>query len=89
MINKETTIQNKTGFHVRPTQLFIEKANEYKSKIIVKNDSGMETDGKSILGLMTLGLDFGSKIIVQAEGEDEETAVNELISLINSKFGEE
>lgn len=86
---KEAIIQNATGFHIRPAQLFSEKANEFKSDIKVRNEEGMEVDGKSILGLMTMGCTFGSKITIIADGVDEENAVNALVDLVNSKFGEE
>jgi phosphocarrier protein HPr/phosphocarrier protein len=89
MLSRETTIQNSMGFHLRPAQLFVDKANEFESDITVKNEEGMETDGKSILGLMTMGYEFGSRIIVEADGADEAAAVEALIELIVSKFGEE
>lgn len=89
MLSRETTIQNAMGFHIRPAQIFVDKANEFKSDIKVKNEDGMETDGKSILGLMTMGYEFGSKIIIEVNGEDEILAAEALMELINSKFGEE
>lgn len=89
MIIVEGMLQNKTGFHIRPAQLFTEKANEFKSKVTVRNEKGMEVDGKSILGLMTMGLAFGEKIIIKTEGEDEKLAADALLELVNSKFGEE
>lgn len=89
MIVVEGVLQNKTGFHIRPAQLFMEKANEFKAGIKVKNAEGMEADGKSILGLMTMGFEYGSKIIIEANGDDEEPAAKALLDLVNSKFGEE
>ncbi|SMC52681.1 phosphocarrier protein [Sporomusa malonica] len=85
----EGILQNKTGFHIRPAQLFMEKAIEFKANVAVRNEDGMETDGKSILGLMTMGFEYGSKIIIETNGEDEEMAANALLDLVNSKFGEE
>lgn len=89
MLTCEAVIQNAMGFHIRPAQLFVEKAIEFDSDIVVKNTDGMETDGKSILGLMTMGYQCGDKIILEIDGEDEEEAVNALLELINNKFGEE
>ena len=85
----EAILQNKTGLHVRPAQLFMKKANEFKAKVTVRNEAGMEADGKSILGLMTLGFSCGAKMIIETSGEDEELATKALIELVNSKFGEE
>ncbi len=89
MTTVEGILQNKAGFHIRPAQLFMEKANEFKSTVKVRNEDGLEVDGKSILGLMTMGLAFGSKIIIVADGEDEQAAAQALLDLVNSKFGEE
>lgn len=85
----EGILQNKAGFHLRPAQLFMEKANEFQSEITVRNEDGMEADGKSILGLMTMGFEFGSKIIIETSGDDAELAANSLLALVNGKFGEE
>lgn len=89
MFAKEVVIQNASGFHVRPAQLFMEKANQFQSKITVKTEEGTEADAKSILGLMTLGLVKGKEIKIEADGEDEKEAVDTLIELVESKFGEE
>ncbi|WP_199620252.1 HPr family phosphocarrier protein [Paenibacillus alkalitolerans] len=89
MITKEATIRNATGFHIRPAQLFTEKANAFKSTITIKVlATNTEVDGKSILGLMTLGLEKGSVITITANGEDEEQALDELVKLVESGFGE-
>ena len=89
MYTKQLTIQNEQGFHVRPAQLFVDAANKFQSDIKVSNESGYEVDGKSILGLMTMGLAKGAVLNIQAEGPDEEAAVLALEELVNSKFGEE
>ncbi len=89
MFSTEVTILNKEGFHARPAQLFVEKSNKYQSQIKVIREDGTEVDGKSILGLMTLELTKGKKIIIEADGVDEKEAVEELSQLIESKFGEE
>ncbi|GGG02711.1 HPr family phosphocarrier protein [Paenibacillus abyssi] len=89
MYSKEVTIANDSGFHIRPAQLFSEKAATFKATILVKpNGTTVEADAKSILGLMTLGLEKGAVITIQAEGSDEEQAVTELAELVASGFGE-
>jgi len=88
MATKELTIKNEQGFHVRPAQLFVQKANQYQSTIKVVTDNG-EVDAKSILGLMTLGLAKGDVLTLTAEGPDEEAAVQGLAELVDSGFGEE
>lgn len=84
MYSKQATIKNASGFHIRPAQLFTEKATSFESTIKI-NESA---DGKSILGLMTLGLGQGSVITISAEGPDEEAAVEALVELVESGFGE-
>ena len=84
MITKETTIRNASGFHIRPSQLFVEKAAQFKSQIILQQG----IDGKSILGLMTLGLEKGSTLTISADGPDEKEAIEALTELVESGFGE-
>lgn len=89
MVARQLTIQNEQGFHVRPAQLFVDKANEYQATIKIKNAAGEEADAKSMLELMALGLVKGSQITLEAEGPDQQEAVDGLAELIESKFGEE
>lgn len=91
MLTKEVAIRNASGFHIRPAQLFTEKATTFQSKIIVNFCKGADTavaDGKSILGLMTLGLEKGSVITLSADGPDEQEALDSLVELVESGFGE-
>jgi phosphocarrier protein HPr/phosphocarrier protein len=89
MTSEKVTILNEQGFHVRPAQLFVNESNKFSSTIKLTTDQDNTVDGKSILGLMTLGLVQGSTITISAEGADEEAAVRALVELVNSKFGEE
>ncbi|KPV56681.1 serine kinase [Paenibacillus sp. A3] len=91
MLTKEVTIRNASGFHIRPAQLFTEKATTFQSKITVnfhKESDTAEADGKSILGLMTLGLEKGSVVTLSADGPDEREALDSLVELVESGFGE-
>lgn len=89
MVIVEGVVRNKTGLHMRPAQLFVEKASEFTSGILVRNQAGIAADGKSILGLMTMGFEYGAKMIIAASGIDEKMAAEALLALVNSKFGEE
>lgn len=88
MISKQFTVMNEQGFHVRPAQLFTEKAAEFAANVRVRSEAG-EADGKSMLELMTLGLERGSLMTVEADGPDEAEAMQALAALIESRFGEE
>jgi phosphocarrier protein HPr/phosphocarrier protein len=90
MYSMQATIFNESGFHIRPAQLFTEKAASFQSSIkVLIEAANTETDGKSILGLMTLGLQKGSLITIAAEGPDEEEAVQALVELVERGFGEQ
>lgn len=92
MLTKEVMIRNASGLHVRPAQMFTEKAATFQSKInvLVKRDTNdIEIDGKSILGLLTLGLEKGSVIKLSADGPDAQEALDVLEELINNGFGED
>jgi phosphocarrier protein HPr len=84
---KRVTLRNATGFHVRPATLFMERANAFRSAIQVFKDA-QAADGKSAISLMLLEADRGAELTIQAEGDDEVAAVDALVELINSRFGE-
>ncbi len=87
MISKEIAVLNQVGLHSRPATFFIQKANEFKSNIWVEKD-GRRVNAKSLLGVLSLGVTRGTSISLIAEGEDEESAVNELTDLVESDFSE-
>jgi phosphotransferase system HPr (HPr) family protein len=78
---RELVIKNKTGLHARPAALFVQIANKFESEItIVKEDQ--RVNGKSIMGILTLAAEKGAKIVIIAEGEDAEAAVEELANML-------
>ncbi len=87
MIVREVTLINKLGMHARAATKFVQLAQKFKSKVIVEKD-GVEINGKSILGLMTLAAPVGSKLIIKVDGQDEKEAMEALVNLINDRFGE-
>jgi phosphotransferase system HPr (HPr) family protein len=84
---KKVKIVNNAGFHLRAVAVFVKVAEKFKADIKVKND-GIEADGKSIMGLTTLGAGKGVEIEIKAEGPDAKEAVAGLMKLIADKFGE-
>ncbi|MEG0377214.1 MAG: HPr family phosphocarrier protein [Eubacterium sp.] len=90
MYSKESVIVNKTGLHARPASDFTKKASGFKSSITVCNlDEEKEGNAKSIIAVMAMCLSKGTRVGVSADGEDEQLAVDTLIELIDSGFGEE
>lgn len=84
---RTVVIQNEYGLHARPAAEFAKLASRFASEISVLG-SEMKVNGKSIMGVMMLAAECGSEITVHAEGEDAETAVDQLAELVNSGFGE-
>ncbi len=84
----EVEIQNSLGLHARPSSKFVSTAKKYQSRISVKKGPHV-VDGKSVMGLMTLAAARGSRIVIEAEGQDAEEMVEALEELIREKFGEE
>ncbi len=84
----EVKIQNSLGLHARPSSKFVNVAKKYQSRISVKKGNHV-VDGKSVMGLMTLAAAKGSRIIIDAEGQDAEELVKALKQLIRENFGEE
>jgi phosphocarrier protein len=91
MVKNIFRIENKLGLHARSAATFVQLANRFESKIWVSRVDKKEqkVNGKSIMGLMMLAAEFKSKILIVAQGKDEQEALNLLGDLINNKFGEE
>ncbi|MGN7167336.1 HPr family phosphocarrier protein [Paenibacillus cellulositrophicus] len=89
MITQTVTIRNKQGFHVRPAQQFSDRAGQYEAQVAVVTEDGRRADGKSMLELMTLGLEVGSVVTIEAAGPGDEEAVRALVELVDGKFGED
>ncbi len=87
MISREVKITNSIGLHARPATFFIQKANGYKSSIWVEKDE-RKVNAKSLLGVLSLGISMGMTITLIAEGQDEDEAIEGLVTLINEGFAE-
>ncbi|MGE7826909.1 HPr family phosphocarrier protein [Paenibacillus sp. NPDC093718] len=87
MFAQTVTIQNEQGFHVRPAQLFSEKAGQFGGEVHLKSE-GRSADCKSMLELMTLGIEQGAVVTIEANGDGEQEVVEALVQLVESKFGE-
>ena len=81
LIKKKVVVKNKQGLHARPAALFVQIANKFDARITVKRDKE-EVNGKSIMGILTLGAEKGSEIIIEAEGEDAPIAIEELEKIV-------
>lgn len=81
MVKHEAVVINKTGIHARPASVLVKKATAYKSDIFF-TVNGTRVNGKSMLGVLGLAASEGSVIEVEANGEDEVVAAQELADFI-------
>ncbi len=84
LVKKELIVKNKSGLHARPAALFVQVANKFESRITVKRDAE-EVNGKSIMGILMLGAEKHSTIIIEADGEDAQAALEELEKIVTSE----
>ncbi len=87
MIQATTTISNKLGLHARASAKLTKLAGSFPCEVwIAKGER--RVNAKSIMGVMMLAAGLGSEVVLQAQGEREQEAVDALLALINDKFGE-
>lgn len=88
MISREVTIINKLGLHARAAAKFVQLASVFRSEIHLSR-GGRRVNGKSIMGVMMLAASKGTTLTLEAEGDDEQDAVEQLEGLVGERFGEE
>ncbi len=88
MFEKEITVTNRLGLHARPAARVVQTASGFKSEIRLRRDD-LEVNAKSIMGVMMLAAEMGSRVLIRAEGEDEAQAVEALVNLFQERFGED
>ena len=80
-------IKNKLGLHARAAALLVQTVNRFSAEVKISKD-GQVVDGRSIMGVLTLAATRGSKIHVEAKGEDAEEAMRAIEKLVDKKFYE-
>jgi phosphocarrier protein HPr len=88
MTSRTVTVVNQLGLHARAAAKFVHLATRFESQIRVVRDAKV-MDGKSIMGILLLAAARGTAITVEAAGVDEQAAVDALVQLVESGFGEE
>ncbi len=88
MLQKVVQVKNKLGLHARPALLFVNIAAKFEADVYLGRDNH-EVNGKSIMGVMMLAAEMGSKLTITVKGQDEKEAIKALIDLIDNKFNEE
>lgn len=77
MIRKPVTIRISNGLEVRPIAMLVQVASQFDSEVYIENGT-KKVNAKSIMGMMTLGLDIGEEVIICTNGPDEELAMKKV-----------
>ena len=76
-VRKEIVVKNKTGLHARPAASFVKIANKFDSEIVIEKED-QKVNGKSIMGILMLGAQQYSVVMLSAEGDDADKLINEV-----------
>ena len=87
MIEEKVKIINNAGLHTRPAATIVKLASKYKCEFFISKD-GLNINGKSIIGVMTLAAEMGSELLLTFEGSDEKEASEEISDYFNRGFDE-
>jgi len=85
MIERTATIRNGQGIHCRPSAKIVTEASRYSSQIRVLSEAG-EADLRSLLSLVSLGLQEGATIRIQVTGGDEAVVCDQMVELFETQF---
>ena len=77
MKKKDIVIRLDSGLETRPVAILVQMASQFRSDVYVESDN-RRVNAKSIMGMMTLGLDMGAEVTVTTSGEDEEEAMEKI-----------
>ena len=87
VLRRTVTIVHRQGLHARPAALFVEAASRFASKITVRKGR-KSVNGKSIMGLLTLAANQGSRVAIVADGADAQEALERLCRLVTQPLSE-
>lgn len=85
MIEQTITVTNRAGVHARPSAMIVQSIKDFKSNVYFEKDND-RINAKSIMGVLTLGAAYGTKLKIVAEGDDEAQALEKVVKLFESKF---
>jgi phosphotransferase system HPr (HPr) family protein len=85
-MERTVTLASKSGLHARPAAVFVQQAKGFQSSITLSKDA-KTANGKSILSVLTLGAEQGDQVLLEAEGEDAQVAIDRLSSLLEEDLG--
>ena len=80
-LSKEIVIKSPQGLHARPAALFVQIVAKYNSNVTIQKGKE-KVNGKSIMGILTLGAQQNSTVMIEADGDDASVVLNELEELL-------
>ncbi|MCM8819795.1 MAG: HPr family phosphocarrier protein [Candidatus Omnitrophica bacterium] len=83
-IEDEITVKNVHGLHARPASIFVQIASKFDAKVALAKDNEV-VDGKSIIAILSLGINSGTKVRLIVEGDDAHQAFYELKNFLEKK----
>jgi phosphotransferase system HPr (HPr) family protein len=88
-LRSKVMIENTLGLHIRPMRGFVELASKFQSTVHVTKAGVERVDGKSALGLLSLGAEQGTELTLEVSGPDQQEALDALVAFIKELVKED
>ncbi|PZF81821.1 HPr family phosphocarrier protein [Jiangella anatolica] len=88
MPERTAVVASKAGLHARPAAVFVKAAAEQPTKVSIRKPDGEPVDASSILSIMTLGVEQGDQVVLSAEGDKADAALDALVTLLERDLDE-
>ena len=87
MPERSVQVVNEAGIHARPAAEIVKTAARFRADVMIVKDD-LDVNAKSIMGVMMLAAECGSTVLLKAEGEDAQAAIDAIAGVIANGFGE-
>ncbi|KLN97761.1 PTS phosphocarrier protein NPr [Moellerella wisconsensis] len=88
-VHASITLKNRLGMHARPAMMLYELVQKYQSKVILRNNNHIEAEADSVIAMLMLDSEQGSKIDIEVTGPDEKLALSAIVALFDCGFDED
>ncbi|MBD8609172.1 MULTISPECIES: HPr family phosphocarrier protein [unclassified Frigoribacterium] len=89
MPERTVTIASSVGLHARPASLFSQAAGKSGAKVTLTSPAGKTVNAASILGVLSLGIGHGDEVVLATDGDNADTALDELATLLETDLDAE
>ncbi len=83
------TLKNRLGMHARPAMLLYDLVKQFNSRVVLRKNHQIEAEADSVIAMLMLDSEQGSKIDIEVSGPDEHLALSAIINLFENGFDEE